>query len=172
MIMAGSLFVYGSLMAPEVIRAVIGRVPASCPAVLSGYVRHPVRNQAYPGLIPCQRQQSMDDDDVQGDMESSSTTGLLYKDLSDLEICRLDRFEGDEYSRTTVQVEPMIVTTRATTDSHASDIATGETASHSRSIETEAYVFTNPTSELDTSRLWSFETFKRSHLETFLNHSL
>ena len=86
-----SVFVYGTLMAPQVLKVLIGRVPEMLgPAILSNYRRHPVKEQVFPGMIPCS--------------DGSSTAGLLLQNLSEDEIKVLDWFEGDEYVRRDVKV--------------------------------------------------------------------
>ena len=46
-----NLFAYGTLMVPEVLRAVTGREFTWREAVLRGYVRLTVRGQSYPGVF-------------------------------------------------------------------------------------------------------------------------
>ncbi len=83
------LFVYGTLMTPAVMRAVIGRVPGSEPAELPGYRRHRLRGKVYPAVVP----------------ESGATVaGRLYHDLTPAEITRLDRYEDAFYRRQPVTV--------------------------------------------------------------------
>lgn len=45
-------FVYGTLMAPEVVQALIKRVPPMRPATLKGYTRHSVKGVVFPAIIP------------------------------------------------------------------------------------------------------------------------
>ena len=45
-------FVYGTLMAPEVVQALIKRVPPMRPAILKGYTRHSVKGVVFPAIIP------------------------------------------------------------------------------------------------------------------------
>ena len=85
-----SLFVYGSLLAPEVQAALLGRVPASVAATLPGYRRSTVASRTYPGAVP-------------SDGEAASVRGMLLQNLSDAEWQLLDAFEGDEYRRRTVR---------------------------------------------------------------------
>jgi gamma-glutamylcyclotransferase (GGCT)/AIG2-like uncharacterized protein YtfP len=146
---SSTLFVYGTLMAPEVMRAVVGRLPPSSPATLVGYVRHPVRHQVYPGLI---RTTNCDSDDT---TTSSKVLGLLYTDLQAEELQLLDDFEDVQYSRTPVDVK---TTAPSTTDEPRDTVI----------VSTFAYVWINPISELDTSQDWSLEDFCRSHLHSFL----
>mmetsp|Transcript_28040 Transcript_28040/g.61366 ORF Transcript_28040/g.61366 Transcript_28040/m.61366 type:complete len:158 (+) Transcript_28040:77-550(+) len=46
-----SAFVYGSLLAPEVLHALLGRVPKQSKASLSGYKRYSIKQRPYPGII-------------------------------------------------------------------------------------------------------------------------
>jgi gamma-glutamylcyclotransferase (GGCT)/AIG2-like uncharacterized protein YtfP len=84
-----NLFTYGTLMWPEVMKAVSGRRPAGEDAVLAGYRRLRVKGEVYPVIVP-----SADD----------SVEGLLYRGLDEEALRRLDRFEGEEYERVEVQV--------------------------------------------------------------------
>ncbi len=84
------LFAYGTLMFPEVIAAVIGRVPLAQPASAAGFERREVAGQLYPGLVRSAR-----DDAVRG---------LLYKDLAGNEWDRLNAYEGDFYELTEIPV--------------------------------------------------------------------
>jgi gamma-glutamylcyclotransferase (GGCT)/AIG2-like uncharacterized protein YtfP len=59
--MPGTAFVYGTLMADEVLKLLIKRVPVSRKATLSGYARHKVKGQVFPAIIPATPQ-----DRVQG----------------------------------------------------------------------------------------------------------
>ncbi len=88
--MPSNVFVYGTLMAPQIIAAVIGREPASEPAVLAGYRRSCLEGELYPGIRP----------DPQARVQ-----GLLYRHLQDQELHSLDRFEGDLYRRSAVTID-------------------------------------------------------------------
>ena len=46
-----SCFVYGTLMFPEVLKALINRVPRMEPAAIHGYRRHRIRGQVFPGVV-------------------------------------------------------------------------------------------------------------------------
>jgi gamma-glutamylcyclotransferase (GGCT)/AIG2-like uncharacterized protein YtfP len=50
--MGGTAFVYGTLMAPEVLNLLIKRVPESRAATLKGYARYRVKGQVFPAIIP------------------------------------------------------------------------------------------------------------------------
>jgi len=50
--MAQTVFVYGTLMYPQVLQALINRVPTNAKAVVNGFSRHSIRGQVFPGVIP------------------------------------------------------------------------------------------------------------------------
>ena len=91
-LLGNSVFVYGTLMAPEVIETLLGRVPPMTSARLTNYVRHPVKQQVFPGLIAKQ---------------NHITTGYLVQNLQDSELIRLDWFEDKEYKRLDCVVETL-----------------------------------------------------------------
>ncbi|HEY5704430.1 MAG TPA: gamma-glutamylcyclotransferase family protein [Terrimicrobiaceae bacterium] len=76
------LFAYGTLMFPAVIKSVIGRVPDSHSAVISGYRRLEVAGESFPGLVT---------------ENGGSVEGLLYENISSNEWERLASFEDDFY---------------------------------------------------------------------------
>lgn len=82
-----NLFAYGTLMWPEVLEAVIGRRPEGVKAVLGGYLRLRISGACYPAIVPS---------------EGGRVEGVVYRSLNAAEYERLDRFEGEEYERTTV----------------------------------------------------------------------
>ena len=47
-----NVFVYGTLMYPEVLNALVNRVPSHAPAMLHAHVRHSIHNRKYPGCVP------------------------------------------------------------------------------------------------------------------------
>ncbi|MFS7928424.1 putative gamma-glutamyl cyclotransferase [Helianthus anomalus] len=47
-----SVFVYGSLLADDVVRALLRRVPQNSPAILHGYHRFSVKGRVYPAILP------------------------------------------------------------------------------------------------------------------------
>lgn len=82
------VFVYGSLLIPEIVRTVLGRTPTATPAVLQGYRRCSLRGQAFPGLLRA---------------PGHRTRGALIE-LAPAELRRLDRYEDDFYLRRPVTV--------------------------------------------------------------------
>lgn len=85
----GNIFVYGTLMAPEVVQTLIRRLPAGQKASVEGFACHPVQKYVFPGLI---------------EDASATTNGIYYEGLSVSELKRLDWFEDVEYTRKGVPV--------------------------------------------------------------------
>lgn len=59
-------------------------------ARLAGYGRRAVRGESYPAIVP---------------VPGEAVDGVLYLDVADVDLARLDHFEGDDYARETVRVE-------------------------------------------------------------------
>lgn len=91
--MSQNVFVYGSLMFPEIYRKVTGSVPELTDAKLPGFRRYAVEGRGYPAIAP----------ESEGNVE-----GKLLINVSDDELQALDSYEGISsglYSRCRVQVE-------------------------------------------------------------------
>ena len=84
------MFVYGTLMVPQVMQDVCGYIGAGTPAQLAGYDRRLVRDEVYPAILPC---------------PGSAVSGLLYRGVSPTQLRRLDAFEGEYYRRSPVIVK-------------------------------------------------------------------
>jgi gamma-glutamylcyclotransferase (GGCT)/AIG2-like uncharacterized protein YtfP len=80
------LFVYGTLQFPEVLLAVIGRVPDMAPATVRGWRAAALPGRVYPGLVP-------------GATADSTAPGQVLVGLTAGEWALLDHFEGDAYDR-------------------------------------------------------------------------
>src|SRR5689334_17614011 len=76
-----ALFVYGSLMCPEVWAAILKRVPPMSSATLKGFKRCRVRDCTYPAVTPAN--------------DSFVVHGMSVTSLSRDEIAIMDHFEGD-----------------------------------------------------------------------------
>lgn len=85
------VFSYGTLMFPDVWRAVVRKDFAQIEGMLQGYAIYRVRNEEFPGIVPADASQSV--------------SGVLYLDVDDRSVRRLDRFEGTFYRRETVTVQ-------------------------------------------------------------------
>jgi Uncharacterized conserved protein len=84
-----TLFCYGTLQSPLVMKAVTGQSYEGREAVLHHWARYRVRGSEYPGIT---RQ------------EDSVVPGKLHWGLDEQSIEKLDAFEGDKYERAVVQV--------------------------------------------------------------------
>ncbi|MFC0040444.1 gamma-glutamylcyclotransferase family protein [Actinomadura rayongensis] len=78
-----ALFVYGTLQFPDVLKALIGRVPGLEPAALAGWRAAALPGRIYPGLVSA----------------AGTVHGVLLSGLTLAEWRILDAFEGPEYDR-------------------------------------------------------------------------
>ncbi len=78
------LFAYGTLVEPEVMQALLGRVPPSLPARIRDHAAYRMRDGVYPGLV---REPGQD------------TDGLLYVSIKAGEMQLIERFEDEDYER-------------------------------------------------------------------------
>lgn len=87
--MLNTLFVYGTLLAPELRHALLGRPLEGTPAELDGYACFGVRQAPYPAITP---------------LAGARTRGELIYDLSASEFDILDDYESAMYQRRVVSV--------------------------------------------------------------------
>ncbi|CAN1324158.1 AIG2-like protein D [Linum perenne] len=83
------VFVYGSLMADEVVRVLLNRVPHSSAALLNSYHRFSIKGRVYPAILP---------------VDNKKVKGRVLFGITDPELLVLDIFEDVEYQRRTVEV--------------------------------------------------------------------
>ena len=125
------IFAYGTLMIPEVMYAVTTRKFRFDNAILRDYARFTVKGESYPGIIP---------------VTDAVTEGIIYFDVDELSLTRLNAFEGDLYQLTPILAE----------------IKGGDI------FNAQAYVvkpkFRNHLSSLE----WNVTEFAQKHLEAFL----
>ncbi len=86
-----NFFVYGSLMAEEVLTALIGRVPPFSAARLNGFLRYSIEGKHYPIILPSEH-------------HTDAVAGSVLLGITTSETSILDHFEGDEYERVEVTV--------------------------------------------------------------------
>lgn len=84
-----TLFAYGTLQLPEVMRAVTGREFAARPARLAHYSRHCLRGRSFPGIRP---------------NPGASVDGLVFLGTDPQTLRQLDAFEDSFYYRDAVTV--------------------------------------------------------------------
>ncbi len=77
----GALFVYGSLLFPEVLQALLHRVPDRSPATAIGWRAVALAGRVYPTLVPGE----------------GSVPGFVTMDLNGMEWRLLDAFEDEVY---------------------------------------------------------------------------
>lgn len=83
------LFVYGTLQLPERVRSITGRALSGIPAQLDGYRCGLVARADFPGMVPDAAQH---------------IHGQLLQGLSQVDLLRLDQYEGELYRRIRVNV--------------------------------------------------------------------
>ena len=126
-----NIFTYGTLMIPEVMAAVTTRKFRSIIAILKGYARFTVKGESYPGIIP---------------VTDAATEGIIYFDVDELSLRRLDAFEGDLYQRIQIQVETKGI----------------------EILKADTYVIKPKFRSHLSSLEWNMKEFAQKHLKTFL----
>lgn len=101
------------------------------PAILHSHCRHRVKQADYPGMIA---------------EAGHSVRGTYVTGLNDLDIVRLDYFEGAEYERRPVKV-----------------VLLREDESEGEVVATSTYIYTAGEQRLE-KREWDFEEFKREKM--------
>ncbi|MEW6429241.1 MAG: gamma-glutamylcyclotransferase family protein [Thermodesulfobacteriota bacterium] len=84
-----NLFVYGTLLFPQILEKICGRTFAAAGATLPGYACVRLKDRPYPGLFAA---------------PDSSTSGLVYTGVDTASLRLLDLYEGPAYRRLTVTV--------------------------------------------------------------------
>ena len=126
-----NIFTYGTLMIPEVMAAVTTHKFRSTGAILKGYARFTVKGESYPGIIP---------------VTDAATEGIIYFDVDELSLRRLDAFEGDLYQRIQIQVETKGI----------------------EILKADTYVIKPKFRSHLSSLEWNMKEFAQKHLKTFL----
>ncbi len=83
------LFVYGTLMSAQVIRAVCGYEQTGEPVVANGFKCRTLLHEIYPAIVAS---------------HTEVVDGVLYRDLNAAQMALLDTFEGDYYERQSLVV--------------------------------------------------------------------
>nr|XP_043629306.1 AIG2-like protein D [Erigeron canadensis] len=84
-----NVFVYGSLLADDVVRVLLNRIPQNSPATLHGFHRFSVKGRVYPAILP---------------VENKNVTGRVLQGITAPELDILDKFEDFEYEKRLVDV--------------------------------------------------------------------
>lgn len=85
--------------------------------------------------------------------DTGETNGIVLEGLSMSDMNILDWFEADEYERREVEVQL------------SSD-------SKDAPVSTQAYIWCNPSSDLDLNREWNYEDFVEKHEEWYLTNTV
>lgn len=85
-----NLFAYGTLMCPDILQAVTGKIFKSEKAVLNNFARHLVKQEIYPGLIK---------------NKNEKVEGIVYFNIPDDVWEKLDFFEGEMYFKQNVDIK-------------------------------------------------------------------
>ena len=85
------VFTYGTLMFPQVWKAVVGRDFASVAGAAAGYAIYRVHDAVFPGIVAA------------GDREA--VRGVVYLEVDQASVVRLDLFEDDFYRRVSLWVD-------------------------------------------------------------------
>ena len=88
--MHASLFSYGTLSFPAVVRRLAGRPLATPPARLESFSRHALRGASYPGIVRD---------------PGAGVNGMVVHGIWPALLAKLDRWEGADYVRERVRVE-------------------------------------------------------------------
>jgi len=111
--------------------AVTTRKFRSIDAILKGYARFTVKGESYPGIVPA---------------TGAATEGIIYFDVDEWSLERLDAFEGDLYQRIQIQAE----------------------TKEKEILKADTYVI-KPKFRSNLSSLeWNIKEFAQKHLKTFL----
>jgi gamma-glutamylcyclotransferase (GGCT)/AIG2-like uncharacterized protein YtfP len=124
-------FAYGTLMCDDIMYGVIGCRPAQAPATLTNYRRYSVTGELYPGIVA---------------KRCSTVKGSVYFDVPPQAWSRLDRFEGEMYSRCNVRVAD----------------------ADGKFIQAITYVVRPEFTHLLASSDWSYDDFLKSGKELFI----
>lgn len=125
------VFTYGSLMFSEVWEGVVEGRYAASEGTVSGYSCLGIVSETYPALVP-------------GD---GVVEGVLYFDVNEKDLQRLDRFEGDEYDRITLPVR----------------------RGDGTELPAETYVFKSVLAHRLNGEAWCVDTFRTTGIRTFVS---
>ncbi|PYH69280.1 gamma-glutamylcyclotransferase family protein [Aspergillus vadensis CBS 113365] len=178
------LFFYGTLMAPPILHRVThGHATPEPwqkalltikPAILHGYRRHRVLYADYPGIIPTTLSSSssgaVDGGDTAAAGGEASVLGTVVWGLTDGDVYRLDRFEGNEYEKRVVRVRVLENHHQTEGDNReiqevlgAAETEGSSETKEGEEVEAVTYVWTAGKERLEDAE-WDFEAFKRDKM--------
>jgi len=125
-----NLFTYGSLMCDDIMLQVSGENPRHQKARLNGFFCSQMHGETYPGICP----------DVEHIVQ-----GVVYFNVNQSALARLDSFEGEYYQRNEITV----------------------LCSPQGEIVATAYIIKPQYNHLLTGKLWSYDEFLRHGKKAF-----
>jgi gamma-glutamylcyclotransferase (GGCT)/AIG2-like uncharacterized protein YtfP len=128
-----NIFTYGTLMSRDVWNKIISGNYKSEKGILAGYERKKIINKSYPGLI---------------ESPDEKTSGIIYFDVDEDDLKKLDSFEGDEYKKIKVKVKTI----------------------KNKKIICIAYLYKKKYKKFLSDEKWSFESFLNNDLENFISN--
>src|ERR1051326_9249432 len=117
------VFTYGTLMFPEVWRAVVGREFNSTEGTAAGFAIFRVQGAVFSGIAPAGKK--------------STGRGVVYLDVDNASLQRLDAFEDDFYERLSIFVN----------------------CDNGRRLEAQAYIVPDANRHVLTSEAWDRDQF-------------
>lgn len=127
-----NLFVYGTLMDADIMGRVTGSAYQSQEATLQEYSRRTVRGEVYPAIIK---------------QSGCSVDGVVYFNISLVDIERLDKFEGSLYER--IEVEVIF--------------------NNGERVSSHTYVISTKSAHQLSNDNWSYDNFLAKHKNQFQN---
>lgn len=163
-----TLFVYGTLQHPDLLRSLIGAHGALRPARLPGYRAAPLRGRVYPGLVP------LPDAGAEGDLGAGPDAGPdagaagHLVDVDEAAVGILDAFEGDQYRRVAVDALELDTPGRGTSEGGAPELGRQEVDGAVVPVRAEAWLLVGPARRLAEPGHWDFAAFVAHDADAFL----
>ncbi|PVF97291.1 PLP-dependent transferase [Serendipita vermifera] len=180
-----SLFLYGTLLHPAVLKRVIGHEGTGLfhqPALLYDFTRHHVKGDTYPAILPWEKADKLFDQTGAIPKPSPAercVRGSLVTGFSRVDIELLDVFEGDEYERQLVSAIPLgpsqPLNVAAADAGVVFDPVTYPPKDSEEAIasQTKAHVYVwnkSPLLETLEPDIWSYETFVKENLHRWIGN--
>ncbi|KAK7825768.1 aig2-like protein d [Quercus suber] len=143
-----NVFVYGSLLADDVVKVLLKRVPPSSSAILHSFHRFSIKGRVYPAILP---------------VENKKVTGKVLFGITNPELDILDTFEDVEYERRTVEVSLMALETSFPLVPNLPDMKKDS----SEKLQAHTYVWSDK-NDPNLYGGWDFEEWKRVHMNDFI----
>eukprot|EP00270_Netrium_digitus_P007820 TRINITY_DN2296_c0_g1_i1.p1 TRINITY_DN2296_c0_g1~~TRINITY_DN2296_c0_g1_i1.p1 ORF type:complete len:202 (+),score=48.81 TRINITY_DN2296_c0_g1_i1:64-606(+) len=154
-----TVFVYGTLLADEVVQVLLDRVPPSSTATVLDYHRHSIKGRQYPGVVPAKGQR---------------VQGKVMFGLTEEEQNMFDAFEDTEYIRTLISAilpegQEGSLSSTASGDqlSDGKDEDNSQEQGKTKVVPAYIYVWANH-NDPNLYGDWSYEEWRAKNLDSFL----